>query len=120
MVAVLMSHLLGADASNTNVDAIYFPTANGADGADGADGGGGGGGGVGVVVGGGSGADDAVLSINASASPNPALSPGSSSTPVAAGPVNRVPGFGGSPSRAPARPSAEFSPVQHQQRSVAM
>jgi hypothetical protein len=38
MVAVLMSHLLGADASNTNVDAIYFPTANGADGADGADG----------------------------------------------------------------------------------
>ena len=66
------------------------------------------------------GADDAVLSINASASPNPALSPGSSSTPVAAGPVNRVPGFGGSPSRAPARPSAEFSPVQHQQRSVAM
>ena len=38
MVAVLMSHLLGADASNTNVDAIYFPTANGADGADGANG----------------------------------------------------------------------------------
>ena len=35
MVAVLMSHLLGADASNTNVDAIYFPTANGADGANG-------------------------------------------------------------------------------------
>ena len=38
MVAVLMSHLLGADASNANVDAIYFPTANGADGADGANG----------------------------------------------------------------------------------
>lgn len=38
MVAVLMSHLLGADASNTNVDAIYFLTANGADGADGANG----------------------------------------------------------------------------------
>ena len=38
MVAVLMSHLLGADASNTNVDAIYFLTANGADDADGANG----------------------------------------------------------------------------------
>ncbi len=38
MVAVLMSHLLGAGASNANVDAIYFPTANGADGADGANG----------------------------------------------------------------------------------
>jgi hypothetical protein len=35
MVAVLMSHLLGADASNANVDAIYFPTADGADGANG-------------------------------------------------------------------------------------
>jgi len=38
MVAVLMSHLLGADASITNVDAIYFLTVNGADGADGANG----------------------------------------------------------------------------------
>ena len=33
-----MSHLLGAVASNANVDAIYFLTANGADDADGADG----------------------------------------------------------------------------------
>jgi hypothetical protein len=95
-------------------------TPAGADGADGVGGVGGGGGVSGGGGGGGGGADDVVLSINASASPNPALSPGSSSTPVAAGPVNRVPGFGGSPSRAPARPPAEFSPVQHQQRSVAM
>ena len=37
-VAVLMSHLLGAGASNANVDAIYFQTANGADSPDGANG----------------------------------------------------------------------------------
>ena len=33
-----MSHLLGAGASNANVDAIYFHTANGADSPDGANG----------------------------------------------------------------------------------
>ena len=38
VVATLMADVLGADASNGDVDAIYFLTANGADGADGADG----------------------------------------------------------------------------------
>ena len=33
-----MAHLLGADASIADVDAIYFLTANGADGADSVDG----------------------------------------------------------------------------------
>jgi len=38
VVAVLMSHLLGAGASNADINLIYFLTANGADGADGANG----------------------------------------------------------------------------------